>query len=91
MKYMKLDQKGAVLAEYIWIDGSNGVRTKTKVRPFLRLAQHSPASARLVVLWQSAYREPATAILHYAICHLSRLAIRSRLVARALPWVAAAS
>lgn len=32
MKYMKLDQKGSVLAEYIWIDGSNGVRTKTKVR-----------------------------------------------------------
>ncbi|KAL8852302.1 MAG: hypothetical protein Q9221_002798 [Calogaya cf. arnoldii] len=30
MKYMKLDQKGSVLAEYIWIDGSNGVRTKTK-------------------------------------------------------------
>ncbi|KAL8693466.1 MAG: hypothetical protein Q9224_003746, partial [Gallowayella concinna] len=30
MKYMKLDQKGAVLAEYIWIDGTNGVRTKTK-------------------------------------------------------------
>ncbi|KAI9797569.1 MAG: glutamate--ammonia ligase [Candelina submexicana] len=29
-KYRKLDQKGAVLAEYIWIDGSNGVRTKTK-------------------------------------------------------------
>lgn len=31
MKYMKLDQKGAVLAEYIWIDGTNGVRSKTKV------------------------------------------------------------
>lgn len=31
MKYMKLDQRGSVMAEYIWIDGSNGVRTKTKV------------------------------------------------------------
>ncbi|KAI4187101.1 MAG: hypothetical protein LQ346_005551 [Caloplaca aetnensis] len=30
MKYMKLDQKGAILAEYVWIDGTNGVRTKTK-------------------------------------------------------------
>ena len=31
MKYMNLDQKGAVLAEYVWIDGSNGLRSKTKV------------------------------------------------------------
>lgn len=30
-KYMSLDQKGKVLAEYIWIDGSNGLRNKTKV------------------------------------------------------------
>ncbi|KAI9823183.1 MAG: glutamate--ammonia ligase [Thelocarpon impressellum] len=29
-KYLKLDQKGAVMAEYIWIDGNNGVRSKTK-------------------------------------------------------------
>ena len=32
MKYMKLDQKGFVMAEYIWIDGNNEVRSKTKVR-----------------------------------------------------------
>lgn len=30
MKYMRLDQKGSVLAEYVWIDGSNGLRSKTK-------------------------------------------------------------
>lgn len=30
LKYMKLDQKGSVLAEYVWIDGHNGLRSKTK-------------------------------------------------------------
>jgi len=30
MKYMSLDQKGSVMAEYIWIDGNNGLRCKTK-------------------------------------------------------------
>ena len=35
MKYMSLDQKGYSMAEYIWIDGSNGVRSKTKVRGVL--------------------------------------------------------
>ena len=39
MKYMNLDQKGFYMAEYIWIDGSNGVRSKTKVRVLL-LAPH---------------------------------------------------
>jgi hypothetical protein len=34
---MKLDQKGKVLAEYIWIDGSNGLRNKTKVSTFQSL------------------------------------------------------
>lgn len=29
-KYMALDQKGKVLAEYVWIDGTNGLRNKTK-------------------------------------------------------------
>jgi glutamine synthetase len=30
MKYMSLDQKGNAMAEYIWIDASGGVRTKSK-------------------------------------------------------------
>lgn len=30
-KYASLDQKGSVMAEYVWIDGINGLRSKTKV------------------------------------------------------------
>jgi len=30
LKFLSLDQKGKILAEYIWIDGLNGVRSKTK-------------------------------------------------------------
>jgi hypothetical protein len=30
-KYLKLPQKGKVIAEYVWIDGSNGLRSKCKV------------------------------------------------------------
>jgi glutamine synthetase len=29
-KYLKLDQGGKVIAEYVWIDGSNGLRSKSK-------------------------------------------------------------
>ncbi|CAI6313634.1 unnamed protein product [Periconia digitata] len=29
-KYLKLPQNGKVIAEYVWIDGSNGVRSKCK-------------------------------------------------------------
>jgi glutamine synthetase len=32
-KYLKLDQRGVVIAEYVWIDGSNGVRSKCKTLP----------------------------------------------------------
>jgi hypothetical protein len=32
LKYLSLDQKGKVLAEYVWIDAEGGVRSKTKVR-----------------------------------------------------------
>jgi len=44
-KYMKLDQKGCVLAEYIWIDGTNGLRNKTKVSS--SSPQPSPISPQL--------------------------------------------
>ncbi|KAI9826672.1 MAG: hypothetical protein M1819_007306 [Sarea resinae] len=29
-KYLKLDQKGAIMAEYIWIDGQNWIRSKSR-------------------------------------------------------------
>jgi glutamine synthetase len=30
LKYLSLDQKGNALAEYVWVDGTNNVRSKTK-------------------------------------------------------------
>jgi hypothetical protein len=33
-KYLALPQKGKVIAEYVWIDGSNGIRSKSKVSTF---------------------------------------------------------
>lgn len=35
MKYMSLDQRGTVQAEYIWIDAVGGCRSKTRVCTFL--------------------------------------------------------
>jgi glutamine synthetase len=31
MKYMNLDQRGRIQAEYVWIDANGGTRSKTKV------------------------------------------------------------
>jgi hypothetical protein len=33
-KYLNLPQKDRVIAEYVWIDGSNGLRSKSKVSTF---------------------------------------------------------
>ncbi len=38
---MDLNQKGYSMAEYIWIDGTNGVRSKTKVRVLLLTPTYS--------------------------------------------------
>lgn len=47
-KYLKLEQgKGAdqwLIAEYVWIDGSNGVRSKCKVRNCSTFHHHHPFS-----------------------------------------------
>lgn len=50
MKYMDLEQKGYSMAEYIWIDGSNGVRSKTKVRD-LPFGPMSSLNAKLPVIF----------------------------------------
>ena len=49
-KYMALPQKGKVMAEYIWIDGMNGVRCKSKVRTWPIPPWLSPSRARC--LWR---------------------------------------
>lgn len=61
MKYMSLDQKGYTMAEYIWIDGSNGVRSKTKVRgvlvaPTYSLNARLPAISAPMKLQKRSYR-----------------------------------
>jgi len=44
-KYLTLDQRGSVQAEYIWIDSSSGVRSKTKT------LSKSPASVEDLPEW----------------------------------------
>lgn len=50
MKYMDLNQKGYSMAEYIWIDGQNGVRSKTKVRPLLLAPTYSLNALQLFLV-----------------------------------------
>ena len=35
-KYLKLDQKGSLIAEYVWIDADGGTRAKARVSSLLR-------------------------------------------------------
>jgi hypothetical protein len=42
-KYLSLPQKGKVIAEYVWIDGSNGLRSKSKV-------SHFPCPSSLLII-----------------------------------------
>jgi hypothetical protein len=30
-KYLKLDQKGMIMAEYVWVDAEGGTRSKSRV------------------------------------------------------------
>jgi hypothetical protein len=36
-KYLSLDQKGKVIAEYVWIDSTGGTRSKSRVGPLFFL------------------------------------------------------
>lgn len=51
MKYMSLDQRGQVQAEYIWIDAVGGTRSKTKVSHILVSAVSFLAPLFLVAGW----------------------------------------
>jgi hypothetical protein len=55
MKYMTLDQRGQVQAEYIWIDAVSGPRSKTKVS-LPRFAQSQPHFRSTGGMGVGAYR-----------------------------------
>jgi hypothetical protein len=54
---MRLDQKGTAMAEYIWIDSTGGVRSKSKVRThhISFFSIHIPDSGILAVLAKLAW------------------------------------
>jgi len=36
-KYLRLDQKGQIMVEYVWVDAEGGVRSKSRVSSLLLL------------------------------------------------------
>lgn len=55
-KYLQLPQKGKITAEYVWIDGSNGVRSKSRVSIFFPAFcpnSHSPSRDHGPRSWQA--------------------------------------
>lgn len=54
---MDLEQKGYSMAEYIWIDGQNGVRSKTKVR-ILLVYPHVQPQCRLPPIFDAGGEAP---------------------------------
>lgn len=46
-KYLKLDQKGSIMAEYVWVDAAGEVRSKSRVR-FIP-CDHHIASSRIAL------------------------------------------
>jgi hypothetical protein len=77
MKYMKLDQKGNAMAEYIWIDALGGVRSKSKVRkqkphglPAVNPQRPSPSSGATISFSSCLFgtrNPPHKALLSFAI------------------------
>lgn len=43
-KYLKLDQKGKIMAEYVWIDAAGETRSKSRVSVVLCPAHHVDAT-----------------------------------------------
>lgn len=66
-KFLKLDQKGAVIAEYVWIDSSNGTRSKCKVRPVFPLAYLSLNSGMYECCTRLSVVHATIAIFHLSI------------------------
>lgn len=64
MKYMKLDQKGNAMAEYIWIDSAGGVRSKSRVRNFFAFLIFAPNCLGFHYLIPSChYQKPGSRLL----------------------------
>ena len=61
MKYMKLDQKGNAMAEYIWIDSTGGVRSKSRVRKARLFPLSRPVSRFPYLIGTVMPMSPATA------------------------------
>jgi hypothetical protein len=61
-KYLALPQGGKVIAEYVWIDGSNGLRSKSKVSNF----QHRSLPPRYTAAFATANRLACCVVLHAA-------------------------
>lgn len=55
MKYMSLDQKGSVIAEYIWIDSVGNTRSKSRVSFSRTILQHAPLSLHLPRVFVSVF------------------------------------
>jgi hypothetical protein len=66
MKYMNLDQKGSAMAEYIWIDSTGGVRSKSKAsrRNLIIVYPHHERKAPVVFLHDRT-RSYATPSAHW--------------------------
>ena len=60
---MDLPQKGFTMAEYIWIDGHGGVRSKTKVR---------------IILTVTRPYHPKHSLNAHALHHFSALCLRAK-------------